>query len=248
LANKPRYYWDACSWIGLINQEPDKIDSLNFIIEEAQKGKVEIWTSAFTLAEVFKRKCSGEQIGLEQSGDADFEDYLAQDFVQRVQVDSDVGTAARRLLRKFPSIRKPQDAIHAATAALNNVDELHTFDGNDLIALDGQIPMANGKNLKICRPPIPPPPPPEKMAPPLLELMENKEIEAPASAPTLREPSTTKEGSQDRAQDAYEQESSTLADNGDTGDHPVMVPEPAQEKTLATPVTLKEAQDEDAKA
>lgn len=106
----------------------------------------------------FQAKMLWEQTGIEQANDTAFEDYIAQDFVQRVQVDSDVGTAARRLLRKFPSIRKPQDAIHAATAALNNVDELHTFDGNDLKPLDGQIPMANGQKLKICQPPTPPDP------------------------------------------------------------------------------------------
>jgi hypothetical protein len=81
---------------------------------------------------------------------------LAQDYVQRVQVDVDVGTAARRLLRRFPQIRKPQDAVHAATAALHNVDELHTFDGNDLLPLNGLIPMQNGEKLKICRSPKPP--------------------------------------------------------------------------------------------
>jgi hypothetical protein len=67
-----------------------------------------------------------------------------------------VGTVARRLLRKFPQIKKPQDAIHVATAVLNNVDELHTFDGSDLLPLDGQIPMQNGQKLKICHPPRPP--------------------------------------------------------------------------------------------
>lgn len=150
MVTKVKYYWDACAWIALINQEAGKVDSLRFVIEDAQKGKVEIWTSAFTLAEVFKRKCSGNQVGLAATEDTAFEDYLAQDFVQRVQVDSDVGTAARRLLRKFPSIRKPQDAIHAATAALNNVDELHTFDCADLLPLDGQIPTANGGNLQTA--------------------------------------------------------------------------------------------------
>lgn len=158
MANKPKYYWDACAWIGLINQEPNKIDSLRFVIEEAQKGNVQIWTSAFTLAEVFKKKCSDEISGIEQSDDTAFEDYLAQDFIQRVQVDSDVGTAARRLLRQFPGIRKPQDAIHAATAAMYSVDELHTFDGADLLPLSGKIPMANGKFLTICKPPSPPDP------------------------------------------------------------------------------------------
>ena len=155
---KPKYYWDACVWIGLINQEADKFASLRFVIEQAQKGDVEIWTSAFTLAEVFKKKCSGVQAGLESDGDEAFEDYLARDFIQRVQVDFDVGTAARRLLRRFPAIRKPQDAIHVATAAMNDVDELHTFDGDDLLRLDGQIPMANGQMLRICKPPSPPDP------------------------------------------------------------------------------------------
>lgn len=158
MANKPKYYWDACAWIGLIRQEPDKIDSLRHLMELAQTGKIEIWTSTFTLAEVFKRKCAEYQVGIEQVDDQAFEDYIAQDCVQRVQVDVDVGTFARRLLRKFPSIRKPQDAIHAATAALNNVDELHTFDGNDLLPLNGQIPMSNGEKLRICKPPMPPDP------------------------------------------------------------------------------------------
>jgi hypothetical protein len=60
--------------------------------------------------------------------------------------------------RKFPEIRKPQDAIHAATAALHSLDALHTFDGSDLLGLNGQIPMANGQSLTICRPPNPPDP------------------------------------------------------------------------------------------
>lgn len=158
MANKPKYYWDACAWIGLIRQEPDKVDSLRHLMELAQKGKIEIWTSTFTLAEVFKRKCSENQVGIEPKDDEAFEDYLEQDYVKRVQVDVDVGTFARRLLRRFPSIRKPQDAIHAATAALNNIDELHTFDGNDLLPLDGQIPMSNGEKLRICTPPAAPDP------------------------------------------------------------------------------------------
>lgn len=184
MAIKPKFYWDACAWIGLINQEPDKIDSLRYVIEEAQKGKIEIWTSTFTLAEVFKKKCSSNQAALDPADDTAFEDYLAQDFVQRVQVDTDVGTAARRLLRKFPTLRKPQDAIHAATAALNDVDELHTFDGNDLLALDGQIPMANGQRLKICKPPSPPPPV-KVVEPPLLALLSEMEAASGNSAAFL---------------------------------------------------------------
>lgn len=158
MANLPKYYWDACAWIGLINREPDKVDSLDYVIERAKSKEIEIWTSTFTLAEVFKRKCGPSMVGIDQNKDEAFEDYIEQDFVVRVQVDVDVGIAARRLLRKYPSLRKPQDAIHAATAALNNIDELHTFDGCDLLALDGQIPKLNGIPLKITKPPKRPDP------------------------------------------------------------------------------------------
>jgi hypothetical protein len=132
LAEKPKYYWDACAWIGLIKQEPDKYECLKHTIELAQKKEVTIWTSAFTLAEVFKRKCGPSIVGLASSDDQQFEDFLAQDYIIKVQVDSDIGIAARRILRTHSIVGKPQDAIHLATALLNNVDEMHTFDLSNL--------------------------------------------------------------------------------------------------------------------
>jgi predicted nucleic acid-binding protein len=128
------------------------------VIEQAQKGGVEIWTSTFTMAEVWKRKCDSANVGLEAPDDTAFEDYVEQAFVTRVAVDFEVGTAARRLLRKYPEIGKPQDAIHLATALLENVDELHTFDNADLLGLDGKLLRQDGEKLKICPPPSPPDP------------------------------------------------------------------------------------------
>ncbi|MBK8441165.1 MAG: PIN domain-containing protein [Rhodobacter sp.] len=104
----------------------------------AQRGECEIWTSAFTLAEVYKRKCDGVVVGLEEAYDEKFEDLIESEFVKKVSVDMDVGTVARRLLRKYPRIGKPQDAVHVASCLLENVDEFHTFDRDDLLALDGQ--------------------------------------------------------------------------------------------------------------
>lgn len=145
-------------WIALIKREPSRFDACKFIIEKAQRSEVEIWTSMFTLAEVWKRRCAGEDTGLPEADDEAFEDYIEQEFVFRVAVDSDVGTAARRLLRKHPSIGKPQDAIHVATALIENVDELHTFDRADLLSLDGVLDRQDGEKLKICTPPPPPDP------------------------------------------------------------------------------------------
>ena len=64
-----------------------------------------------------------------------------------MQVDFDVGVLARRLLRKYPEIAKPQDGIHLATALLNNVDELHTYDRENLIGLSDKIDRRDGKKL-----------------------------------------------------------------------------------------------------
>ena len=158
MADLPKYYWDACAWIALIQQEPGRFDDLKYVVEQAKAEKVEIWTSNFTLAEVFKRPCDSEQKGLTIVEDTEFEAFMLQDLVQRVQVDFDVGTLARRLLRAYPSIAKPQDAIHLSTALLNNVDELHTFDRANLTGLSGKIKRKDGKTLKICSPPKKPVP------------------------------------------------------------------------------------------
>ncbi len=142
----------------MIQQDAQRFDSLSYVIEEARSGKVEIWTSNFTLAEVYKRPCDGEQKGLAVADDVSFEDFILQEFVTRVQVDFDVGTLARRLLRTHPKIVKPQDGIHLATALLNNVDELHTYDRENLTGLSGVIDRPDGVKLKICAPPNRPAP------------------------------------------------------------------------------------------
>lgn len=153
MANKPRYYWDACAWIALIQRDAGRVEALEHIIQEAKNGKVEIWTSNFTLAEVYKRPCDDEKKGLTASEDIPFEDFIVQKFVERAQVDWDVGILARRLLRKYPVIVKPQDGIHLATALLNNIDEVHTFDRENLLGLDGLLARPDGVKLRICHPP-----------------------------------------------------------------------------------------------
>lgn len=165
-------------WIALIKREEGRFDACKFVVEKAQRGEVEIWTSMFTLAEVWKRRCGGDDVGLPEADDQAFEDYIEQDFVKRVAVDTDVGTAARRLLRKYPTIGKPQDAIHVATALLENVDELHTFDRADLLALDDVLDRQDGSKLKICVPP--PPPDPDKGT--LFEKLKEEDVDAPQRA------------------------------------------------------------------
>jgi predicted nucleic acid-binding protein len=73
-----------------------------------------------------------------------------------VAITREIGIYARRLLRRIDGLKKPQDAIHLASAAVYNVDELHTFDTVHLIPLDKIIDRKDGKKLRICLPSNPP--------------------------------------------------------------------------------------------
>lgn len=160
MASPRTVYWDACVWIGHIQQEPDKFPSTQFVMGEAKAGRIQIVTSAFALAEVIKRKCDGESKGLPQTEDDAFAELLKQEYITVVSADWDAGLKARDLYRQFrdKGLKKPQDALHLATAVIENVDEMHTFDGDDLLKLNGLVTRSDGQSLTICWPPEPPKP------------------------------------------------------------------------------------------
>jgi predicted nucleic acid-binding protein len=159
LARIPTVYWDACVWIGLINQEADKFAKIKGVLDRARAGELQIVTSTFTIAEVVKRKCGPEKVGVGEDEDDPFTELLKQDFVILVNADWDACTRARGLYREFcdQGLKKPQDALHLATAVVENVDEMHTFDGDDLLKLAGKVKRADGMTLTICHPPDPSP-------------------------------------------------------------------------------------------
>ncbi|MER8526658.1 PIN domain-containing protein [Mesorhizobium sp. M0145] len=157
-----RVYWDSCTFLGLINQEPGKLNNCAAVWKEAEAGDVLIYTPFFTFAEVFKAKCEDAGKPLSEDGDKQIELLLRQRWIRAVVVDEKIGVACRRLMRHHTECKKPSDGIHLATALALNVDEMHTFDGADLLKLDGKVNRADGKPLKICPPkPTPKPPKPQ---------------------------------------------------------------------------------------
>ncbi len=135
--------------------------------KEAAEKKAIILTSYWSFAEVFKAKCEGTAKPLDDAGDKKVEDLLRQRWIEPILVDERVGTLARRLMRAHPECKKPTDAVHLASALIVDPDEMHTYDGSDLLHLSGKILSVGGRMLEICtaRPAPPPPPPPA----PLLE-------------------------------------------------------------------------------
>lgn len=151
MAEKKAVYWDSCVWITLINGGEGSA-RCQAILEAAQAGDLTIWSSSLVLAEVYKFKCDGPK-ELAEADDVLFESYMSSDFVIEVQVDHDVATQSRRLCRQYVPLKKPNDGIHLASAIINNLDEFHTFDHDDILVLDGRVRRADGKLLKICVPP-----------------------------------------------------------------------------------------------
>lgn len=167
-----RVYWDSCAWLGLINAEEDKVDGCQYFMQEAIRKNIEILVSTVTLAEVFKTRCSEPYRMLSEEKDITFEDFFDQDFIVKASVDEDIAKRARGLLRYYSihGLKKPMDAIHLATALKFNASEMHTFDGSDLLDLDGKLQNDAGFILKICKPALPP-------APPLLAIIETSRIQ-----------------------------------------------------------------------
>jgi predicted nucleic acid-binding protein len=165
-----RVYWDSCAFLGLINKEVGRHANCLAVWREAEAGDTTIYTSFFTWAEVFKARCEGKAKPLDEAGDKNIEAVLGQDFIEPVVLDEGIGIAARRLMRAHPDCKKPSDGIHLATALRLSVDEMHTYDGSDLLRLTGKLMCADGRYLAIypARPRPPPPPAPA----PLLDRLE----------------------------------------------------------------------------
>ena len=170
MANSPRrIYWDSCVWIASIQKEKirdgkgniteDRDGMCRNVIEAAKKGQIELVTSFFTQAEVFK---PGD------AATANLEAYFESDYILRVNVDKFVSDRAQAIMGSGLSKGlRPPDATHLATAAVSSVEEMHTFDDH-LLKLDGKIDKADGTKLKICKPDPGGPPAP------LLDAMKAK--------------------------------------------------------------------------
>lgn len=144
---KESVYWDSNCFLGLLNQEADKIDKCKGVIQKAEAGSLIIITSALTFIEVIKMKGKKH---LPKKAEKTIQDFFQNRFISVRNVDRLVGIKARDLMWKHKHL-SPKDSVHVATALLHDVPKLHTFD-SDLLKLDNKY---GNPKLKICYPDIP---------------------------------------------------------------------------------------------
>lgn len=129
-SNKPRVLMDSCALLALIKDEPGarQLDGLMEMIDE---GSAQLIESVIVLGEVFKESEADDESVREQ------QNHKLQNI--RLLLESpdvqllDVTPPIVRLATQFRRNRKPKklpDAIHLATAILNNCDWLVTFDSD----------------------------------------------------------------------------------------------------------------------
>lgn len=102
--SKPlRIYWDACTWLAIVNEEravvskgegkppENRFSMCESILNRARHSEFEIVVSAFTLAEVCKSPTA------KSKSQSKLPSFLDHDFVLMVPVDKDIGLKAQNL-------------------------------------------------------------------------------------------------------------------------------------------------------
>lgn len=148
--NKSKHYLDACVLIGFLNEEENKYEECKNIIEAAESGFIEAFTSELTGAELVKVKSTSNL------SDEEMEQIIATTlnwpWLQKIAFERDIAKISRHLCRSLNL--KPMDASHLATAIKQGVDYFDTFDGK---FFQSNFPSAVGfpprySSVKIQRP------------------------------------------------------------------------------------------------
>ncbi len=121
---RARRYWDANVFIALIAGEEERADVVQVILEAAQRGETQIYTSALTLLEVVKGP--ERKPPLSQADEERIRAYFEHEFIIFVPFTWDMGAAARDLHWRHRVA--PNDAVHVASAIRARADVLETYD------------------------------------------------------------------------------------------------------------------------
>jgi predicted nucleic acid-binding protein len=152
MANRDKHYWDASVVCALIMAEEGRVDACRALVQAAEQGQITIITSALTIAEV----TGGQRTASRPEVHAAIREFFSQPFVSLMSVDRFVAERAQQLridrlqqrMRKLPG----NDAIHLATALMSDVDELFSYDDDDLCNLTGVYLTNAHRSLTIRHP------------------------------------------------------------------------------------------------
>lgn len=138
--NKELICWDASAMIAWINEEVDRIEDVEAVVQKIEQGHYNLVVSTLIYPEVVETTMPVAAI------------EKFNRFIQRREIIT-VLAVNTRIAKKAQEIRnrtslKTPDAIHAATAIINGATVLHTFD-DDLLNLT-EAPEIDGPAVTEC--------------------------------------------------------------------------------------------------
>jgi predicted nucleic acid-binding protein len=134
MKKRPRCYWDSSCFIAWLKPEPERRSKCQEVLRAAERGEIQIVTSAISLVEVIKLDKGPLQITQEK--EKKIRNFFLHEYIVVVQLTRKLGESARSLI--WSKGLRPKDAIHAATAISETIADLHTFD-SDFLKLDGKV-------------------------------------------------------------------------------------------------------------
>ncbi len=141
-------YWDSVVFLAYFLEEPGRVDSCAAILEEAEKGKILIVTSALTLAEVLALR-GQPRISPDANLKRKVTDFFKNEYISVQNVTRQVAELARDLVWDHGIM--PKDAIHVASALAVEAPILETYDR----PLIGKSGLVGNPALIIREPPQP---------------------------------------------------------------------------------------------
>ena len=134
------YYFDSSVFVAFFNDEQEKqrADTVEQLLDEAEAGKISIVTSSFALVEVLKLQGHKPISAVDEEKIVSFFEYP---FIRLVDATRDVCENARRLIWSHTSLH-PKDAVHLASALAfsqrEHLDGLFSYDGH-FLKLNGVV-------------------------------------------------------------------------------------------------------------
>ncbi len=127
-----RVYWDACVFLSYVDEDPDRVQDIQTLLDEARRGEIEIVTSTASIVEVAFGAAERSRSVLSADTEAKINRlWEPASPVNMVEFHTLIAEAAQKLMRNgIPEgwSLKPMDAVHLATARRMRVDAFHTYD------------------------------------------------------------------------------------------------------------------------
>jgi predicted nucleic acid-binding protein len=127
-----KYYWDSDVFLSAIDGVEDRVPIISQQLDAAEKKQIDIITSHLSIAEVCFAKAEKQGGNLDDSIEEKIDKlWDAESPVKVVELHELISRNAKRLIRASLKKRlalRPADAIHFATAMVNEVNEFNTYD------------------------------------------------------------------------------------------------------------------------